>query len=467
MSAQPLDFSDLGEVPIQAKPTGKLDFSDLGDVQQSKQQAPPQSAVKQLFDTSKPLADRFQTADTALSKTGVDLAKGAIKKLAEPAATIAGGLSKLPWIGQTLAPSEGVSAFKQAVKPSNLPQMLGGIGEQAGEMALTGGPLKAGAEALATKLPFLGKFAAPAARIGAEALNTGASAAAHGQPVGPSAALGAGGAALGEAGQAIAPTLMQRALGIFGKDMKYGQTPGSALLENTSGLTPGTIAKQASSKASDLTGQLESAASSSTAPASTSKALSVIDSAIAKAQTRNSGAAIDKLQELRQQLTHDVTTGQPFPQQMTPDKILQLKRGVGDLVSSWTREQRGPIQQVVPQVYRALDSELDTAVPQADQLNQNISSLITGSKAANKIAMGRPTLGMLLRKGSMPGIGAALGYKEGGPKGALEASAGVAALQTPQARIAIARLVNSGLPAVLARGLVAKGLQNVPASQEH
>jgi hypothetical protein len=42
------------------------------------QQAAPQSALEQLFDSSKPLAERFRTADTALSGLGVNLAKGAV-----------------------------------------------------------------------------------------------------------------------------------------------------------------------------------------------------------------------------------------------------------------------------------------------------------------------------------------------------------------------------------------------------
>jgi hypothetical protein len=439
------------------------------------QQAAPQSAVGQLFDSSKPLADRFRTADIALSGLGVNLAKGAIKKMAEPAATIAGGLNKLPWLGELLAPSQGVSAFKQAVQPSNTAQTVGGIGEQAGEMAVTGAPLRAGAEAIAAKLPFLAKYFAPVARIGAEALNTGMSAAAHGQPVGTSAGIGAAGGAVGEAFDALAPTLDNKALGIAGKDTRYGQTPAQAILDNTSGIRPATIARQAGQRASSLTRQMESGiadatqrtASGQAGMISTDSAHQVLDNALANAP-RNATTYKDKISSLRDLLSFDApgTVG-PARRDFTPDEILEMKRGINKEISSWDSTARKSVTPVTKQLYRALDSQLDAAAPGNAELNQQIGSLITGSKRAEATAGRRSgVVTQLLSRGVPATAGGALGYSQGGPKGAAVGAAGGALLATPAGQMALARLLNAGLPEILARGLVSSGFgQEVQGSR--
>jgi hypothetical protein len=459
-----LDFSDLGAVPVR----NKLDFSDLGatpvsepEIMQAQQVQQPQSAIGQLFDSSKPLAERFRTADTALSRTGVDLAKGAIKKFAEPAATIAGGLNKLPWIGQLLAPSQGVTAFKQSVQPSNTAQTIGGIGEQAGEMAVTGAPLRAGAEALAAKLPFLTKYFAPVARIGAEALNTGMSAATHGQPVGQSAGIGAAGGAVGEAFSAVAPPLVRKALSIGGKDVKYGQTPAQAILENTSGIRPATIARQAGQKASGVTRQMESGIADATQRTmsgqagmiSTDPAHQVLDDALSSAP-RNATAYKAKVSSLRDLLNLDDTGRREF----TPDEILEMKRGIGNEISSWDSTARRNVTPVTKRLYRALDTQLDAAAPGNAELNQQIGSLITGSKRAEATAGRRSgVVTQLLARGVPATAGGALGYAEGGRKGAVVGAAAGSLLATPAGQMALARLMKAGLPEMLARGLVSSG----------
>ena len=435
----------------------------------SQQTAPPpaaQSAVEQLFDSSKPLAERFETADTALSRTGVNLAKGAVKKFAEPAATIAGGLNKIPWLGELLAPSQGVSAFKQAVKPSNLAQTIGGIGEQAGEMAVTGAPLRAGAEAIAAKLPFLAKYFAPVARVGAEALNTGMSAAAHDQPIGSAAATGAAGGAVNEAFSALAPAVVRKALSIGGKDVKYGQTPAEAILDNTSGIRPATVARQAGQKASSLTKEMESGIADATQRTvsgqagmiSTDPAHQVLDNALASAP-RNASNYKDKIASLRDLLSFDApgTVG-PARREFTPDEILEMKRGIGKEISSWDSTARRNVTPVTKQLYRALDSQLDAAAPGNAGLNQQISSLITGSKRADAVANRRSgVVTQLLARGVPATAGGALGYAEGGRKGAAVGAAAGSLLATPSGQMALARLLKSGFPEILARGLVSSG----------
>lgn len=86
----------------------------------------------------------------------------------------------------------GAQQFRKDIQLKGAGEHIGAAGEQAGEMALTGGPLRQGAETLLTRLPFLGKFMGPGARVASEAVNTASNAAVHGQD--PNAAALAGGA---------------------------------------------------------------------------------------------------------------------------------------------------------------------------------------------------------------------------------------------------------------------------------
>jgi len=181
---------------------------------------PPAQADTAVGDQGQMLKSQLPTAAgvwQGVKDTADDLYTGGVKQFGQGIATISSGLNKLPWIGETLAPKVGVQSFKQQMQPDNTTQKIGGGLEQAGEMALTGGPIKAGAETLATKLPFLGRAAAPLMRIVGEGVNAGSNAALHGEPVAPAAMSGAGGGALAESLPFVAPMLKRSAEKQYGK----------------------------------------------------------------------------------------------------------------------------------------------------------------------------------------------------------------------------------------------------------
>ena len=109
--------------------------------------------------------------------------------------------------------------------------------------------------------------------------------------------------------------------------------------------------------------------------------------------------------------------------------------------------------------YRALDNQLDAAAPGNAALNQQIGSLITASKRADATAGRRSGLvTQLLVRGLPATAGGALGYSQGGPKGAALGAGAASALATPAGQMALARLLNAGVPGILARGLVSSKL---------
>jgi hypothetical protein len=295
-------------------------------------------------------------------------------------------------------------------------------------------------------------------RIGAQALTTGGISKLQGGSFQTGALAGAIGGGLGEVARAAASPLAETALGITSRKTGrgFGRTPGKALLGEIKGLSLERVAENAEQRVDELTGQLENAASSSTEPASLNPAVSIIDSAINKARARNVQTSVDKLQKLRDQLTTDISTGNPLGDIVSPRKILDLKRGVGELVNNWPREEQKGIEPVKQAVYGALDKELDRTVPGADALNQRISSLLpvirrAGMKADEPGMLARQALRFGARTGALTAgaIGAEEGYRHGGWEGGLIGGTlgllGPEVLADPEAQIMAARMLNSPL----------------------
>lgn len=117
--------------------------------------------------------------------------------------------------GGTGSPVSETPETRALLTPSNTMQNIGAGLEQTGEMMATGGPLKQGAEVLATKLPtflsFAKPVAIPAARVAAESLNTGGNAALHGEEIGKSAAAGVAGGTIAESLPFLSNTLKKSA----------------------------------------------------------------------------------------------------------------------------------------------------------------------------------------------------------------------------------------------------------------
>ncbi len=393
-----------------------------------------------------------QKAVTGVENFGVGAAKGLLHSISS---SDQWARNNLPTFMTNSDMGFGAPANLQHVQQMTVPttpaQKAGKFTEQAGEFLVPGlGEDAAGAK-LAEVAPAMGRFAEPVGRVLAASAGTGAVNKAQGGNFTTGAALGAAGSGVGIGLKALAPTVAEGALGVRGTDRAFGRTPGQAIIEDTNGIRPSAIAKSAKNTVNGLTDDLESKAAASSVPASTQPALKVIDSNIAKYQARNSPIA-DDLADLRNQLTVNRTTGAPIPSTQNASGILNLKRGVGDFVGRWPQEQQQGIKGIARNVYGALDSELDRAVPGADGLNQRISSLFPVAKRADAAdlnagvlqkslgRLGRPTGAMI---GSIAGAGE--GYREGGTRGALVGGVGGLVLPeilaSPTAQMVAARML--------------------------
>jgi hypothetical protein len=405
------------------------------------------------------------------AKSGVQTVYPALAAGSNLAAAATGQPSVLPWH----QPPE--------LEPQGTQERVGAGLEQGLEMAATGGPLRAGAEALAAKFPGivklagLGKATVPLLRTGAEALNAAGSAGVHGQPIGTSAALGAGGAAVGEAASALAPKIAESALRVTDRIRGTGKTVGQTALEETSGIGAATIAQQAKDQSFALRNQMEQAVHDATTAGkvgTTQPAHAALQNAIDNTP-RNAAGLRNKLAGLHDLL--DLDKAGVARAAHTPDELLEMKRGIGTEIETWPPEwqQLNEVKTLKEQLYGAIDSELDRLVPGNAEINDRISNLIETKKRALQVASGASIGQRVFARGAahtgalaLGGLGAAGGYqKHGLPGAAVGMGLGVLGPEiaaSPTGQMALARLLRLGIPTALARGAVASQAQRPGAA---
>lgn len=418
-----------------------------------------------------------QTTMQYIGSAAKDFGKGILKGGLNTIANVGRMENKIPFVGSTLYSPENVEkmdAFQAAHgQPQNTAQKIGMGAEQAGEFLIPGGAEEAVAEHMApilAEVPWLAKAAPALAKMGTSAVASGAVNKAQGGSFGGGAAAGAVGAGVGEGLKKIAPVLAETALNVRGSDRAYGRTPGQAILDETTGFSPRRIATQASGKVDKLSDDLEGMARDSGNPASLQPAREAATQSIGAAHGRNNKATYDKMLKMGRQLDTNLE-GEEIPEVTSPQQLLHLKRGIGDLQTSWNpATQPKWVNGQVGHVYHALDSEFDRAVPEGAALNQRISSLIPVAQRANAADLNagfvQRSLGRFgAHTGALAGagFGGAYGYKEGGLPGAIAgATLGVLApeaLASPEVQMMGARAINSRAARRAIRGAVGAGLQ--------
>lgn len=194
MATQPMPLAQFGQT-IKAK---HPEYKDIPDEELASK------VLAKYPQYSDMVASKGQpTAEPSLLERGVSAVKdaynnynvGLLKGAGQTVGTVASLINKIPLVGETLSPSVGIYELKDASKPQGIAQNAGAMAEQAGEMALTGGPIKSAALKL---VPAGARFLAPAARIAAEGTNAGLSAGLHGESIPIGAASGGAGAAVSE-----------------------------------------------------------------------------------------------------------------------------------------------------------------------------------------------------------------------------------------------------------------------------
>lgn len=421
-------------------------------------QQPPAATASQI-----PKLSIAEKAGQGLKDFGTGLLKGGASTLSN----IDSMVSKIPGVGNWLTtPLAGETSSQDAQShladyaiAHGTAQKLGKGIEQAAEFLIPGGLEEHAAETLGTKAPTLAKMAASA--VGGGTINK-----LQGGSFEGGAAGGAAGAGVAAGLKKLAPVVAEAALGVRGTDRAYGRTPGQSILNETTGISPGSIAKQAGDKVSEYSTQLEDAARDSPGLVDLQPARDTANSWMQSAFERNNDATKKQISKIGEQL--DARGDVPIPQFVPAHEGLMLKRGLGDLRTSWNPATATDFSNsAVDSTLHSLHPELENAIPSYRDLNGKISSLMPVAKRATAKDLNagfvQRSLGRLgAHTGALVGAGAggAFGYREGGIPGALAgATLGVAGpelLSSPEFQIGAARLLDSSatprLVAPLAQG---------------
>jgi hypothetical protein len=362
--------------------------------------------------------------------------------------------------------------------PQNTAQKLGYGAEQMGEYFLPG----VNGDALATKVaPVVGKVAG---RILANTATTALLSKAQGGSATVGGTLGAAGGAAGEGARAIAPYLAETALGVRGTDRAFSASPGRAVLDQTTGLSPLKVANSARDAVSDLGAQQKAVVNASTAPVSLMPSRDAITGAMQSQADQNAMTGIDRIRPLADQLSVQgapraglpagVFTRRPsgteIPGLVSPSEALDLRQGLSNFQPEkpWTgKSSSDPVTNAIKSSYGPLTEELHAAVPALAPIDQNLHNLLPVADRATAKDLNAPFLQRVAgRVGAHTGAGLAAvtggtaGYLHGGPAGALlGGAAGLVIpelLSEPAVQMGFARAANKGfaLPGI-SRGVAA------------
>lgn len=367
---------------------------------------------------------------------------------------------KIPGIGEWLTTpltgtpaDQAIAHVHQMATPENTTQAVGkGIGDVA-QFLIPGGAEEKAVQ-YASLLPKAEK-AMPLVKAIIAGTSAGAVNKAQGGSFGAGMAAGAAGSGIGSGLRAIAPKLAESSIGINKIDRAFGKTPGKAILGETKGILPETIAKTGQERLGQLTPKLESAAAGSLKPVSMGPARQVVSDAARKAVTQNAPTVFAQTEPMSDFLAKRFNTGAAIPQDVSAADALNLKRGFSkEFLGRWNPETHGDTIATGRGAYHALDKAFDEAVPESAGLNQRISSLIPVVQRAESTARNAPMAQMMMKRigaptGGLLGtvFGGEEGYKHGGLPGAIAgAGAGLLApvmVSTPEGQMALARAFNS------------------------
>jgi hypothetical protein len=439
----------------------------------------------------------LQQGMSALGNFGKGLLKGAgstLRNIGNLEAKIPGLKSMMPADVQDLLGSEG----DQMVKPQGMAQTLGKGTEQAAEFLIPGAGEEAGAAKLASMAPKLGKAALPLAKVATSAIVSGLVNKAQGGNFSTGAMMGAGGQVVGQGLKAAAPALAESGLNITKAMRGRGRDIGQAVLDETSGIRPSTVAKSAKNKISSLFGERQSildksslkpnpvrgllsapaeeiplheqplqgvlirpaavgrGAIPSTLPndvASLGPARRVLADAMSSARGMEAPTLHGQVSNMSDFLHTGAVSGEAIPMNVTPSRLGRLQQGFSDEHLTWNPNIHERANAAGQRAYGAMTGELERTAPETVPLNSRISNLIPAQRAADSLtresSVGQKVLGRFgAHTGALAGagIGGGIGYKEGGVPGALAGivSGAVAPelIASPEGKLAMARLLN-------------------------
>ena len=250
----------------------------------------------------------------SMGQQALGVAKDVGKGLLEGAGSTASNIGSLiypHWLERKLTGKDSSQAEQKLFAPANSTQAISKGAEQAAEFMVPGGAEEAGAEKLASLVPKAGKVLP---RLLASGVGSGLVNKAQGGGFGTGAAAGVAGAGIGAGLNAAAPKLAEAALGIPKAARAFGRTPGKAIIEETQGIRPETVARTAQESLGRLNPELESKYAASPNTMSLLPARQHIANQMMKAEGENAEGLHGQLNRMGNTLAERFGTKQAIPQ---------------------------------------------------------------------------------------------------------------------------------------------------------
>jgi hypothetical protein len=255
----------------------------------------------------------------------------------------------------------------------------------------------------------------------------------------------------GAVAKGIAQPLVKKALNLPGRTERYGATPAQAVLDDTRGINPETIAASAQQKIAQYEAELK--ALPPTRDPDLTAARQVIADAIAKVKGNNGDPAalqpmLDQLSQAKPGFAGRQTVSSVGPGDIVPQQPANLFRGMkqqfGDDYTKFdmANPRSDSTRAVANQAYHELSSEYNSAVPGAAERNQKIQSLIPAKQWASRTSEREGTVERAIDRATRPtgALTAVLfGLHEGGIAGAMKMLGIQEALASPTVKMAGAR----------------------------
>ncbi|MGA8530913.1 MAG: hypothetical protein WB622_14450 [Acidobacteriaceae bacterium] len=388
-----------------------------------------------------------------------DLGIGALKGAANTTASFDDLVSKTPVVGKWLDTPIGGNMSGAASRaqlhaqsvPDNTTQAVGRGIEQAGEFLLPG----LGEEGATAKATELFPKLAPLIRTGYGALTSGLVNKAQGGGFGTGAAAGGVASGIGEGLKALAPALAESAIGVRKTDRAYGRQVGKAILNETEGFSPSSVAESAQGRLDELNPELEAAVANAPKLGSLLPARQIVGKAVNTATQRNAAKEAGQLEPVRDFLMREFDTGNAIPQDVPAPRLLDLRRGFGsEFVHNWNPEVMPGVTGTARQAYHSLSEALHEAAPGSGDIDQRISNLIPVAKRAESTALNAPIGQRVFNRfrahtGALTSaaVSGAYGYSRGGlPQAVRDATLGLIipeVLGSPRTALLAARTANS------------------------
>jgi hypothetical protein len=353
------------------------------------------------------------TAAQNLADVGTGAAEGAANTVGSTTALVSKALNKIPYVGEYLAPSEGITALEQHTKgrstPQNTAQTVGKLGEQTAEFFLPDAALSDVAKGLevAKDAPAAAKIFSLAGRGALSGAGTAAVSAAQGQSpkqVAISAGAGAVSPALSDfvasagpkAAKNIYTRLVRPGTGEFTLD--EAREAGTALANEAPvaatrrGLLQKTI--NAKQKVGQQIGDVVSGATNAGKTVDVSSALKPIEDAMERADQAGNPQLYRQLQDLHDSITHVFENGQMKTSGAAPQlqRVYSLLHDGQEMPKSFVlRDLTSQTPEEANLLKRNVQSDVNFTTPNADALNSTGKSV-------------QGTIGDILRK-NIPEVG--------------------------------------------------------------